>query len=240
MPTFRHGKKTAVLFGNYNLSSYLNEASMSSSSETSETTAFGDDAKTYITSLQDATVSLSGMFEGEVNDTTLNNALTNTSSTLVTICTTGLVAGEPCFFGVSRSNSYDISSPVADVVTVTSDLQLDGGISAGKIISGGVLVASGATANSTVNDNTASSANGIVANLHVTDNTGNGSTTFKLQHSSDNSTFADLITFTVVSAGTEASEQKSATGTINRYLRVNAVDTGTTGAITYSLAISRR
>jgi len=240
MPTFRHGKKTAVLFGNYNLSSYLNEASMSSSSETSETTAFGNDAKTYITSLQDATVSLSGMFEGEVNDTTLNSALTNESSTIVTICTTGLVAGEPCFFGVSRSNSYEISSPVADVVTVTSDLQLDGGINAGKIIVGGASVAAGATVNSSSNDNSASSANGLVANLHVTDNTGNGSTTIKLQHSSDNSTFADLITFTVVSAGTELSEQKSVSGTINRYLRGRAVDTGSSGAITYSLAISRR
>lgn len=240
MPTFRHGKKTAVLFGNYNLSSYLNEASMSSSNETAETTAFGDDAKTYITSLVDATVSLSGMFEGEINDTTLNNALTNTGSTPVTICTTGLVAGEPCFFGVSISNSYEISSPVADVVTVTSDLQLDGGINAGKIIVGGASVAAGATVNSTSNDNSASSANGLVANLHVTANNGNGSTTIKLQHSSDNSTFADLITFTVVSAGTQISEQKSVSGTINRYLRGSAVDTGSSGAITYSLAISRR
>ena len=240
MPTFRHGKKTAVLFGNYNLSSYLNEASMSSSAETSETTTFNDDAKTYIISLQDATVSLSGMFEGETNDTTLNTALTNTDSTLVTICTTGLVAGEPCFFGVSRSNSYEISSPVADVVTVTSDLQLDGGINAGKIIAGGVSVASGATANSTSNDNTVSTANGLVANLHVTANTDDGATTFKLQHSTDNSTFADLITFTVVSAGTQTSEQKSVSGTINRYKRVNVVSAGSTGAITYSLATSRR
>jgi hypothetical protein len=240
MPTFRHGKKTAVLFGNYNLSSYLNEASMSSPAETAETTAFGDDAKTYITSLNDATVSLSGMFEGLVNDATLNSALTSTDSTLVTICTTGLVAGEPCFFGVTRSNSYEISSPVADVVTVTSDLQLDGGINAGVVVVGGASVAAGATVNSSANDNSASSANGLVANLHVTANDGNGSTTIKLQHSSDNSTYADLITFTVVSAGTNLSEQKTASGTINRYLRGRAVDTGSSGAITYSLAISRR
>lgn len=240
MPTFRHGKKTAVLFGNYNLSSYLNEASMSSQSETSETTAFGDSAKTYITSLQDATVSLSGMFEGLANDATLNTALTNTNSTLVTICTTGLVAGEPCFFGVSRSNSYEISSPVADVVTVTSDLQLDGGINAGKIIAGGVAVTAGTTANSTSNDNAVSTSNGLVANLHVTGNTGNGTTTFKLQHSSDNSTWADLTTFAVVSAGTQTSEQKSVSGTINRYKRVNVTDNGSSGTITYSLATSRR
>ena len=79
-----------------------------------------------------------------------------------------------------------------------------------------------------------------MANLHVTANTGNGSTTIKLQHSSDNSTFADLITFTVVSAGTQASEQKSVSGTINRYKRVNVADNGSTGSITYSLATSRR
>lgn len=240
MPTFRHGKKTAVLFANANLSAYLNEASMSSPAETSETTTFGSDAKTYITSLRDASVSLSGMFEGSVNDPTLLDAMTSSESTLVTICTTGLVAGEPCFFGVTRSNSYEISSPVADVVTVTSDLQLDGGINAGTIIAGGVTVASGATANSTANDYTASTANGLVTNLHVTANNGNGSTTLKLQHSVDNITYVDLVTFAVVSAGIQTSEQQTVTGTVNRYLRVNVADDGSTGSITYSLAISRR
>jgi len=80
----------------------------------------------------------------------------------------------------------------------------------------------------------------LFAIVGTTYGAGNGSTTFKLQHSSDNSTFADLITFTVVSAGTQTSEQKSVSGTINRYKRVNVVSAGSTGAITYSLATSRR
>lgn len=240
MPSFRHGKLTAVLFGQENLSPYLNEATVSSPAETAETTTFGNSAKTYVSALRDATISLGGMFEGLVNDPTLHNAMHNASSTLVTVCPAGLTSGQPCFLGVSRSNSYEISSPVSDVVSVTSELQMDGGIYAGKVVAGGITVGAGTSAGSATVDNSAYSSNGYVANLHITANTANGATTVKLQHSADNSTWVDLVTFTVASGGAQTSEQKSATGTVNRYIRASVSVGGSTGSITYSMAVSRR
>jgi len=84
MPTFRHGKKTAILFGSNNLSQYLNSVGVANSIDTNETTTFGNDAKTYITGIESATFSLSGLYEGSENDPVLNNALNQDTFTTIT------------------------------------------------------------------------------------------------------------------------------------------------------------
>jgi hypothetical protein len=95
-----------------------------------------------------------------------------------------------------------------------------------------VLGAEVGAGNSASVDNGASSANGGIGALHVTAATGSG--TVKVQHSTDNITFADLITFTATAAAT--SEAISVTGTVNRYLRDNHTP-GT--SITYVAGFAR-
>jgi len=52
--------------------------------------------------------------------------------------------------------------------------------------------------------------------------------------------WADLLTFTGVSASTLASQVSAVTGTVNRYLRVTASAAGsTTGAITFMVSFAR-
>ena len=65
---FRHGKNAVLKLDNssgtlVDLSGYLDEISMPRSIETGETTTFGINAKTYITGLSDATISLAGKFD---------------------------------------------------------------------------------------------------------------------------------------------------------------------------------
>jgi hypothetical protein len=93
-----------------------------------------------------------------------------------------------------------------------------------------------ATANGTALDNAASSANGGRGTIHVTAVAGTPTFDVKIQHSTDNSVWADLITFTQVTAiGAETLE---VTGTVNRYLRV--VTTKTSGtSITYVAGFAR-
>lgn len=71
-------------------------------------------------------------------------------------------------------------------------------------------------------DNLASSANGVTADLHVTALTLGGFTslTVKLRHSTDNTTFADVHTYTTVTVA-GSSERKTTAGTINRYLAMS-------------------
>jgi hypothetical protein len=68
-------------------------------------------------------------------------------------------------------------------------------------------------------DNAASSANGGAGYLQVETSVLGGFTNFvaKVRHSADDITYADLVTFTAVTVA-PASERKTVTGTVNRYL----------------------
>lgn len=76
-------------------------------------------------------------------------------------------------------------------------------------------------------DNAASSANGGVGYLFVKSLVLGGHTnlTVKIRHSADDTTYADLITFTAVTA-TRAAERKTVAGTVNRHLAVSGDFTG--------------
>ena len=242
---FRHGKNTRVLIGSTDLSTYFKETTVSSSVETAETTTFGvsGGSKTYVTGLNDSTVSLSGLFAddtGEADDV-ITTALGSDTDIVFTIAQDGgLTVGRRCLLGQAIETKYDISSPVADVVSTSLDLQSDGESLHGFVLAASDVISS--TSNGTGVDGIASSTNGGTATLHVTANTRNGNITVKVQHSADNTTFADLATFAVVSSTTKTSERLSvASGTtVNRYLRVSYTVAGSTGSATIAAAFGRR
>jgi len=80
----------------------------------------------------------------------------------------------------------------------------------------------GSSGDGTAIDNAALSSNGGVAHMHVTQLTLGGYTNLalKVRHSVDNITYADLATFTVVTAA-PASGRVVVAGTVNRYTRSN-------------------
>ena len=82
----------------------------------------------------------------------------------------------------------------------------------------------------TSNDNSASSANGGAGYLELSALTLGGFTDIvvKIRDSTDDIAFADLITFTAVTAA-PAAERKTVAGTINRYTRVEHDFTGSGG-----------
>ena len=67
MPTFVHGKDTAVYIDEFDLTSYFTDSSVSLENEVSETTAFGDTNKTFITGLRAGTLSLSGLWAADTD-----------------------------------------------------------------------------------------------------------------------------------------------------------------------------
>ena len=137
MPTFKHGKNAYFALDGtagtlVSISDTLNEISMPQAIETAETTAFGQNDKTYITGLGDATISLSGMFDATV-DTQIAGNIANLKSGSVSSLSfeygpSGSVVSSPKFTGEALITSYDISSPVADVVTYSLELQVTGAV----------------------------------------------------------------------------------------------------------------
>lgn len=237
---FRHGKNTALFYNGANLTSYFNEASVSQDVETAETTAFGNDAKTYITGLKDGTLSGSGMFDGAAGavDETLSGVIGAAAADVVTLAPDGAVAGRRSYSMAARETSYEVSSPVGDVVSISLEVQADGGVDRGILLAANSSVS--ASGQSASQDESAATTNGATAYLHVTANTRNGAGTYKVQHSTDNVTFVDLVTFSSVSASATGGERIAVTGTVNQYVRSEHVPGGSTGTVTYTIALARK
>jgi hypothetical protein len=243
MPTFRHGKNVNVYLDEFDFSTYFNNVSASTTIDTAETSAFGTSAKSYVVGHRDGTVSLGGMFEGTVStgtDEFFDTALGNATKTQVIVAPEGNSVGAGAILLIADDTSYEVSSAIADIVQASAEFQSTDAVEHGKILSSGSAVTT--TGNGTGVDNTTSSLNGGAGFLSVPVNTRNGNITVKIQHSADDSTFADLVTFTVVSSTAKTSERvEVASGTtVNRYLRVNYTVAGSTGSATPVVAFTRR
>jgi predicted secreted protein len=137
MPTFRHGKNAVFKVDNSggtltDISSALTDVSLPRSIETAETTTFGvtGGAKTYITGLNDATLSVSGRFDATV-DAHLAGILGQDATVSFEYGPAGSTAGYVKFTGEAIMTKYDLSSPVGDVVSFSADFQVTGQITRG-------------------------------------------------------------------------------------------------------------
>jgi hypothetical protein len=220
---FIHGKDTKVYIDSNDLSSYLSSADPSRTVDVGETTTFGSSNKTYVAGEKDATVSFSGFFDATAD--AIIQGLVGTNDKVALIGLDGVDATDDCMFGKGVTTNYGISSPVGDVVAVTFDLQASGFFS-GSVLENATVTATG---NGTARDNASSTANGGGAFIIATSVSGTSTPTLtaKITHSADNSTYADLVTFTALtSAGAEVKEVASGT-TVNRYLKVVYTVSGT-------------
>jgi len=139
-------------------------------------------------------------------------------------------------FGEGKLETTEIPIAVADLVRANGSLK-----GSGRPGPFGVLLhphgdETGTGVESSHN-NTAESLFGGIANLHVTAIT--GSWTIKVQHSTDNTTWVDLVTFTqVTQAGGVTAESKTVTGTVRQYLRVTSTE-DVAGTITFACGFAR-
>jgi hypothetical protein len=137
MPTFRHGKNASFKVDNAagtltDISTYLTDVSMPRSIETAETTTFGvtGGAKTYVTGLNDSTLSVSGKFDATL-DAHLVGILGQDASVSFEYGPAGTTVGFIKFTGEGIMTKYDLSSPVGDVVTFSADFQISGPVTRG-------------------------------------------------------------------------------------------------------------
>jgi hypothetical protein len=232
---FIHGKDTKVYIDSNDLSSYLSSADPSRTVDVGETTTFGSSNKTYVAGEKDATVSFSGFFDATAD--AIIQGLVGTNDKVALIGLDGVDATDNCMFGKGVTTNYGISSPVGDVVAVTFDLQASGFFS-GSVLENATVTATG---NGTARDNTSSTANGGGAFIIATSVSGTSTPTLtaKITHSADNSTYADLVTFTALtSAGAEVKEVASGT-TVNRYLKVVYTVSGTSPSFNVIVGFGR-
>lgn len=232
-----HGKSAALYVNATNLSAHANAFSPSKSADVHDVTNFGSSGWHESSGgLAMAAIGVETFHDpAAAAEDIILAALVGTDAAVVTALFDGgdAIGDFGWLLGAASLESYEATVNVADMIKKRG--QFRGSGSAGRAVLLHVLGAETASADAASVDNAASSANGARANLHVTAING-GTWTVKVQHSVDNAVWADLITFTNVTATTQ--ESVAVTGTVNRYLRCSLTKSGGT-SVTFALACAR-
>lgn len=248
-PAPRHGKGVRPLLDEKDLSPFLRTVTVSGSMDAPEVTTFGDNDREYIPGLRDATFSFDGLHSASttpVDDITsfLDDALGGSTKHVLTVDVERSTGGR-AWLVKADDTSYDVAAPVEDVVSVAVDAQASEGYRGGRMLrplgtststgSGSAVLTAGTTA-------AGGTTGGGVAHLHVTAVSSTfGAATFKVQHSTSGSTWADLVTFTAATAATF--QRSTVSGTIKEQLR-STISTFTlstlASSITAAVAFARQ
>jgi hypothetical protein len=240
-----HGKNAALVHGSIDLSPWLTDVKATAMMTTGETSHLGSSPKTYIAGLLDGTITASGLYDSLVIGGAKNYmvAVVNTEVTTVgveipiTFLPEGYAIGGMAFLMLAKQTQYDINAVISSVETVSLNMQGTGGPSFGVNL-GDTVPVSVTTASASV-DNLAPTSAGARFFGHILSNANTGNVTVTLQHSTNNSTWVDLIALPVVTTGTlTAFRTGTIAGTVNRYLRLNLTLAGT-GAVSVAASASR-
>ena len=234
---FITGRNTSVLWNTTVMSGYLTQTDFEVSVETHDVTTYGKGWKEFVPGLLDSTTGFQGIHDAAAG-TVIEDAL-DTGGAVLTYCPAGGTAvGERARLVSVISTNYSESSPVADVVKFSWDVQSDSTTGFGKVIH--PLGTDTNSTNGTSQDDTAATSTGWVAHLHVTAVSA-GTWTIYLQDSADNSSWSDVATF-AATTGPTSERVRSATSTtqLRRYVRARSAVAGSVSdTITYHLSYAR-
>ncbi len=184
--------------------------------------------------LRDSTLSVNGWFDNAAGYS--HDAFNSIAGDSEVIMTMGTSRGDPACGMVADQSTYNVDRTQGTAIATTVEFQTsDGkGLNWGVVLTDGPEQTDSSATNSASVDNAGSTSDGAIALISV-ESIGSGTATVKVQDSSDDAAWADLISFTAVTART--SEAVSATGTVDRYLRVQT--TGTFTDLVFVVQIAR-
>jgi len=259
---FIRGGSAKVLVGGYDLTSFLNNASVSVDTALGESTVFGDTNRDYqqggpLT----ASVSCSGFADVDSasgSEQILARILDTESTTFdttwgympLTIAYKGNTDGNKCFVGTVLSGSYEIAPEVASLMPIAATFNVGESrkVSAAAPTTGeeggfgvrGVLLAAQANVPTiagifgTEHNNGSSSTGGGIFNLHLT--TAATNATIRIEHSTmSGSGFTTLVTFTTTASSVRGQSVRIPAGTtIEQYVRAYVVSASGTNVAAVS------
>ena len=230
---FVSATKSRVFAGTLSASCYARGFSLSSSVDMLDVSTLCDDAKAYIPGQESSTASFELIHDAAQ---AAHAATWATAGDIpVTYLPGGAAVGDAAFLIDSIRTDYSTTSSVTGTVDASITTTTTGDTGYGVCIAASAAITVDTTGSAV--DNGASSANGAVAHLHVTAFSGLTSNAIRIEHSTNNSTWTTLASFTSVTAAT--SQRLDIAGTINRYTRVVDDVTGT-GSCTRLVAFARR
>ena len=234
-----HGKATGVLLGEFDPTRYFTDMSLGRSLDTHDSSGFMADDKEYTSGMNDSTFSASGFYQGvlsNVEEDFEDHLGDGGADMLYLIVLGGWAIGSRSYIGQCLGTGFDITAPVADLVSTSFTMQGQPGLRGATIVLPHVEATG--DLNGASLDNLASTPDGGVVQVHVTANSLDDTTVVTLQHPTDDSVWVDLQEFTTIAAATGTSERFTIAGSINRYTRV-IIETSGTGQIVVTAALAR-
>lgn len=232
---FQPGKGSVVVGEDVALTGFLNQYSAGRSQQAISTNTFGNDDMVYIAGKLSGQMSVGGLFDAaaSASDPTFNEMVNSGTTEVVTVGLGGDAIGDGAYLFNGICTDYSIQGAANDAVRINASFQGSSAVRNGVMLH--PLTARTSTGNFTSVDSGASSSTGAVANLHVTAFSGTN-VTVKVQDSANDSTWADLITFSTVTGA--VSQRATVTGSVDRYLRC-IISAGTFTSVTFAVAVAR-
>lgn len=242
---FLPGSSVRVLVDEKEVSSEVSGVSVAFQRAMSEVTVVGQvagqAAASFVPGLMSGTLTLRG--PQTVDPTTgltaeIAAAIGVDNVFLMTALPDGVAIGKPALSVIGDPTDYAVDASVTDAVAFSLTAQADESVEMGFVLAALQAYTADALTGTAV-DRGASpltpTTHGLVGFLHVSAFSGFSGVVVKIQHSPDNVTFADLVTFVTVAAVGQQRIVIANGTTVNRYLRTSIDVTGS-GSVTLLVA----
>ena len=190
--------------------------------ETLDTTTLNEAAVSRIYGRTDGSLSVNGFFDNasnKIHETFTSNSGKLPTADQVVLVPLGASVGDEMVGISTKESEYNVSRSQGSAMTVSSTFSGNGmGGEFGEMLTAHDDTHASATDGTAV-DNSASTSSGGSGYLQIM-SLGSGTVDIKIEDSSDNATWSDLVTFT--SAGTSdvpKAERIEVSGTVDRYIR---------------------
>lgn len=240
--TFVPGTSMAVLVNEKAVTSAVSGATVQHQRAYGNVETFADGGTRYVPGLMSGSIKLSGPQDaaGQNLYAEVAAAVGVDNGLLVMALPEGTAIGKPALFCVGDLSDWTIDGDVRSAVSGSLTSTADDSVALGFVVH--ALGAETVDGNGTSVDRGTvgtPSTHGADVAISCTAYSGLTSAAIKIQHSSDNSSWSDLVSFTTLTAvGSEKKLVADGT-TVNRYVRVVTDVTGT-GSVTFLVAIAPR
>lgn len=240
MPKFGTSSVFYLVDGRSLLGSKPKALSYAIKAQHEEATGLGDTVmQTLPTGIQSVDLVQQGAFFDTTNTHTYLSDVADSSQETMAVACCGFGGNtiELPFvgFGGVFKAEYDVISQVGNLTKANTKYGFNGSVEQGVIIH--PLAARTSDTNGTTVDQSAGTSAGGVGYLQVTAFSGFSGVVVTIEHSTNNSTWATLLTFTTVAAAPTA-ERVAVSGTVNRYVRA-VIDVTGSGSVTAFVGFKR-
>ncbi len=126
-----HSKATVIDIGGNDISQYCSSSELGKATDTHDTTAYGEDSKSYTPGLNDSTFSVEGWYDTTASTgprAVLNAVYATNAASAILRQLEGAGTGLPQDSFNAIMTAFNETSPVGDVVTWSAEFQVSGDV----------------------------------------------------------------------------------------------------------------